>query len=78
MAATQSASSVVIGTFFSDEVSDSILDFDDNVSFCDQFTLSSFRPVTSSDISQLIGRSTSCPLDPVPASKSVVVCCLKY
>ena len=53
-----------------DEASDSILDFDDNVSFSDQFTLSSFRPVTSSDISQLIGRSTIklCPLDPVPAS----------
>ena len=53
-----------------DEVFDSISDFDDNVSFSDQFTLSSFRSVTSSDISQLIGRSTikSCPLDPVPAS----------
>ena len=53
-----------------DEVFDSILDFDDNVSFSDQFTLSSFRSVTSSDISQLIGRSAikSCPLDPVPAS----------
>ena len=53
-----------------DEVFDSILDFDGNLSFSDQFTLSSFRSVTSSDISQLIGRSTikSCPLDPVPAS----------
>ena len=53
-----------------DDVFDSILDFDDNVSFSDQFTLSSFRSVTSSDISKLIGRSTikSCPLDPVPAS----------
>ena len=53
-----------------DEVFDSILDFDENISFSDQFTLSSFRSVTSSDISQLIGRSTikSCPLDPVPAS----------
>ena len=51
-----------------DEVFDSILDFDfdDNVSFCDHFTLSRFRSVTSSDILQLIGRSTikSCPLDP--------------
>ena len=53
-----------------DEVLDSILDSDDNVSFSDQFTLSSFRSVTSSDIWQLISRSTikSCPLDPVPAS----------
>ena len=31
-----------------DGVLDSILDFDDNVSFSDQFTLSSFRSVTSS------------------------------
>ena len=52
------------------EVLDSILDSDDNVSFSDQFTLSIFRSVTSSDIWQLISRSTikSCPLDPVPAS----------
>ena len=53
-----------------DQVFDSILDYDNNESFSDQFTLSSFRSVTSSDISQLISRSTikSCPLDPVPAS----------
>ena len=46
------------------------MDSVDNVSFSDQFTLSSFRSVTSSDITQLIGRSTikSCPLDPGPAS----------
>ena len=52
-----------------DEVLDSILGSDDNVSFSDQFTLSSFRSVTSSDIWQLISRSNikSCPLDPVPA-----------
>ena len=33
-----------------DEVYDSILDSDENVSFSDQFALSSFRSVTSSDI----------------------------
>ena len=35
-----------------------------------QFALSSFRPVTSTDILQIISRSTInlCPLDPVPAA----------
>ena len=52
------------------ELSDSNLDPEDNVAISDQFALSSFRPVTSTDILQIIGRSTinSCPLDPVPAA----------
>ena len=53
-----------------DELSDSNLDPEDNVAITDQFALSSFRPVTSTDILQIIGRSTikSCPLNPVPAA----------
>ena len=52
-----------------DDLSARFSESNDNVSICDQLTLSSFIPVTSSYISQLIGKSTvkSCPLDPAPA-----------